>query len=229
MAKRIKILPGGPYAVPGDIPLRQAVIETGRDGASDRWGKGKRYDNPSDKPYHLCRCGESGDKPFCDGTHAKIGFEGTEHAGKHPYLDGCKVYRGQALDLYDNESLCASMRFCDPGKGVWQAAMDSDDPESRELAITEACACAAGRLTLRDKDGTAIEPAFEPEVSPVEDTAAGRRGPLWVKGGIEIEGADGEVYEVRNRMTLCRCGQSKNMPYCDISHMRCEHMEGFDQ
>lgn len=227
--KRMKILPGGPYEVSSDIPLRQAIIEIDRQGVSQRWGQGKAYENSPDEPYHLCRCGRSENKPYCDGTHTKIGFHGTEYAGHEPYVDGCKVYEGGTVDLYDNESLCASMRFCDRGKGVWQATIDSDDPASKDLAIQEACDCAAGRLTIVEKDGTMVEPEFEPEVDPVEDTAAGRRGPLWVKGGITLEGADGNEYEVRNRMTLCRCGESRNMPFCDISHMRCEHMEGFDE
>jgi CDGSH-type Zn-finger protein len=47
---------------------------------------------------------------------------------------------------------------------------------------------------------------------------AGVVGPIMVRGGITIEGADGTVYEKRNRVTLCRCGKSKNKPFCDGSH-----------
>jgi CDGSH-type Zn-finger protein len=43
-------------------------------------------------------------------------------------------------------------------------------------------------------------------------------GPLWVRGGVSVEAADGFEYEVRNRVTLCRCGQSNNKPFCDGSH-----------
>jgi CDGSH-type Zn-finger protein len=39
-----------------------------------------------------------------------------------------------------------------------------------------------------------------------------------VRGGIAITSADGYTYEVRNRVTLCRCGHSKNKPFCDGTH-----------
>ena len=39
-----------------------------------------------------------------------------------------------------------------------------------------------------------------------------------VRGGIQIESADGFKYEVRNRVTLCRCGKSQNKPFCDGTH-----------
>jgi len=44
-------------------------------------------------------------------------------------------------------------------------------------------------------------------------------GPLWVRGGIPIKSADGKPYEIRNRVILCRCGRSKNKPFCDGSHI----------
>jgi hypothetical protein len=66
--------------------------------------------------------------------------------------------------------------------------------------------------------GEDIEPVFEPSIGLVEDTARGVSGPLWVRGGIPIVAADGETYEVRNRVTLCRCGRSSNKPYCDGAH-----------
>jgi len=53
----------------------------------------------------------------------------------------------------------------------------------------------------------------------IEDPAEGVSGPLWLRGGIPLIAADGFAYEVRNRMTLCRCGASKNKPFCDGTHI----------
>lgn len=227
MDKKIKILPCGPYEVSGDVPLKKAVIEMDRQGASESWSEGKEYPHP--EKYYLCRCGQSKNKPFCDGAHVKAEFKGREQASKEPYVEGCEVYEGEVLDMLDNENLCASMRFCDIGLGAWDYAAQSVNKHNREIAMQECANCASGRLTLRDKEGNLIEPNLEKEIAPIEDTYFGVRGPLWVKGGIELEGSGGEKYEVRNRMTLCRCGESKNMPYCDISHLNCPHMKGFDK
>lgn len=227
MSKKIKILKNGPYEVSGDIPLKQSVIEIDENGISQRWKDGKKYET-NDKTYNLCRCGHSKNKPFCDGTHIKIDFDGEETASKEPYLDGCQCYKGETIDILDNEQFCSSMRFCDRGVRAWNAAIRSKNPENRKLAIEEAADCAGGRLTIIEKDGTILEPKLPQEIGVVHDTAAGRQGPLWVKGGIEVEGADGESYEVRNRVTLCRCGESSNMPFCDTSHMTCSHTVGKD-
>jgi CDGSH-type Zn-finger protein len=43
-------------------------------------------------------------------------------------------------------------------------------------------------------------------------------GPLWLRGGVQVIGADGFHYELRNRVTLCRCGASQNKPFCDGTH-----------
>jgi CDGSH-type Zn-finger protein len=45
-----------------------------------------------------------------------------------------------------------------------------------------------------------------------------RDGPLWVRGGVPVIGADGQPYETRNRVLLCRCGHSRNRPFCDGTH-----------
>ncbi len=230
MEKKIKILPRGPYEVSGEVPLQNAHIRPDAKGVSERWEEGREYPLPPGRPYYLCRCGRSAKKPFCDGAHVAAGFLGTEHNDKKPYVEGCKLYEGATLNLLDNRSLCSSMRFCDRGVGVWEAAVESYTEAKRQMAIEEAAACAAGRLTLIDKKtGETLEPELPQEISPVQDGPAGCRGPLWVKGGVPLEGADGELYEPRNRMTLCRCGQSRNMPYCDITHKVCEHMKGFDE
>ena len=96
----------------------------------------------------------------------------------------------------------------------------SDWEEAKRLAIQQACDCPSGRLTAIDKErGERIEPEFEPSIGVVEDLPAGVSGPLWAKGGIEVVGADGRQYEMRNRQTLCRCGRSENKPFCDGSHL----------
>jgi CDGSH-type Zn-finger protein len=43
-------------------------------------------------------------------------------------------------------------------------------------------------------------------------------GPLHVTGGITIKRSDGQPFETRNRVLLCRCGNSKNKPLCDGTH-----------
>jgi hypothetical protein len=73
-------------------------------------------------------------------------------------------------------------------------------------------------VAIDRQSGQAIEPKLEPSIGVIEDTAKGISGPLWARGGIPIFSADGEPYEVRNRVTLCRCGASKNKPFCDGTH-----------
>ncbi len=71
MAIQATILPTGPIMLSGDLGEFQIV---GADGqAFDIAGKEKVY---------LCRCGASTNKPFCDGTHSKIGFLAAEGAVK---------------------------------------------------------------------------------------------------------------------------------------------------
>jgi len=86
--------------------------------------------------------------------------------------------------------------------------------------VQEACDCPSGRLVAWDKaTGKAVEPAFEPSIRLIEDPANDCAGPIWLRGGVEVVGADGAGYEVRNRVTLCRCGASQNKPFCDGSHV----------
>jgi len=103
----------------------------------------------------------------------------------------------------------------------------TDDPEVRKLVIREANHCPAGRLVLHDKkSGEEIEHKLPPSIGVVEDPALGCSGPHWVRGGIRIESADGTPYEVRNRVTLCRCGASANKPFCNGSHASIRFRDG---
>ena len=167
----------------------------------------------------LCRCGQSKTKPFCDGTHVKLGFDGTETASEEAYLNKPIEIDGPTLKLTDVEDLCASARFCHRAGGIWNLVPASGDPEKKRIAIEETSDCPSGRLVIFDKKaGKMIEPTFPKSIRLIEDPTMGVSGPIWVRGGIPVESADGKTYQLRNRVTLCRCGKSKNKPFCDSSH-----------
>ncbi len=227
---KIKITTDGPYEVGKDIPLHKERIICDNEGTSVGWEKGKQYNTPEGMDnYKLCRCGHAKTKPYCDGTHMDTGFCGKEHADRPPYVESARHIKGRGVDLLDDENLCVGARFCDRGGSIWRDIANADDPEVAHQVIEEACNCPGGRLTIAKKAGTLIEPELQKEISLANDPINNMRGPLWVKGGIEIEGARGEKYETRNRVALCRCGESNNMPYCDGAHYNCEHMEGQDE
>lgn len=215
---KIKIVKNGPYRVSGNVPMAKQIIDTDKDGYSVGWKKGESY--PEKEEYSLCRCGRSCKKPYCDDTHKKIIFDGTEIARKKKYIDRAEKTEGPELILTDVEDLCASARFCDRAGGTWKLTEESNVPQAKEIAIQEACDCPSGRLIAWDKrTGKAIEPKFEPSIGLVEDPQNNVSGPVWLRGGIPIESADGEQYEARNRVTLCRCGRSENKPFCDGTHI----------
>ena len=80
-AMKITISRNGPYLVTGGVPLIQEEICNDEEGYCRTWKSAKRF--PVQEEYALCRCGQSKNKPFCDGSHAKAGFNGTEAAGIH--------------------------------------------------------------------------------------------------------------------------------------------------
>jgi CDGSH-type Zn-finger protein len=214
----IKVPKNGPYLVSNGIPLIEQIIGVNAAGEAIEWREGKKY--PLQDKYTLCRCGKSNSKPYCDNTHKKADFDGTETAGFELYINAAEVINGPTLKLTDVEKLCASGWFCLPSGGTWELTRQSNNPQSRELAITQVSNCPSGRLVVWDKKtGKAIEPEFAPSIGVVSDSKSGVLGPLWVRGGIPIASADGVVYEVRNRVTLCRCGKSSNKPFCDSSHI----------
>lgn len=214
----ITIVKNGPLIVRGRVPLSVQTIGVNSEGEAVKWIEGERY--PQQETYRLCRCGRSKSHPFCDGTHAKSGFDGTETAERSPVADLSKTYDGPEMKLTDAKCLCALARFCDPHGGVWNMVTMSDDPEIKPVFLQEVADCPAGRLVAWDKkSGKASEPHFEPSIVLVEDPHKKCSGPIWVRGGIPLIGADGTPYEVRNRVTLCRCGASDNKPFCNGKHL----------
>jgi CDGSH-type Zn-finger protein len=149
----------------------------------------------------------------------KIGFDGSETAAREPYIEMASVFDGPDVALTDAEQLCAFGRFCDPNGQVWNQVTKTDDPEVRANFMRQVGNCPAGRLAAWDKsNNSAIEPRLPVSIGVVEDPAQGCSGPLWLRGGIAVISADGFEYEIRNRVTLCRCGQSQNKPFYDGAH-----------
>jgi CDGSH-type Zn-finger protein len=212
---KITVSKNGPYLVAGNPPLRVETIQADNKGESIGWTPGRTFETKD--VYALCRCGQSENKPFCDGTHAKIGFVGSETATNAPFNELAETVDGPGLSLDDAASLCAFARFCDYGGSVWNLTERSNDPQARNLAVHEAERCPSGRLVAREGH-KAYEPSFEPSIGLIEDPAKECSGPIWVRGGIQVVGSDGTEYPVRNRQTLCRCGASQNKPFCDGAH-----------
>jgi CDGSH-type Zn-finger protein len=216
---KVVVSKNGPYLVSGAVPLSRQTIGTDREGGSEKWIEGETFQTK--EVYALCRCGHSATKPFCDGTHKKIGFDGTETASRAPYLEQAQVFEGPVHTLTDAESLCAGARFCDPHGKVWNEVERTQDPHVRGNFIRQVGNCPSGRLVAFERGSrTSLEPALPKSIGVTEDPAERVSGPLWVRGGIPITAADGFAYEVRNRVTLCRCGASANKPFCDGSHVR---------
>jgi CDGSH-type Zn-finger protein len=222
---KIQISKDGPYVVTGGLPLTRQTIGVNAAGESVKWIPGETL--PQQNQYALCRCGHSASKPFCDGSHAKAAFDGTETASREPYRNQAKLMEGPSMSLTDAEALCAFARFCDPHGQVWSLVAETDHPSAKKYLIQESCDCPSGRLVVWDNaTGKPIEPEYEPSIGLIEDPANACSGPLWLRGGIRIIAADGFEYEVRNRVTLCRCGASQNKPFCDGTHVSIKFNDG---
>lgn len=224
----INIVENGPYMVYGKMPIHMQTIIGDENGNSWVYKRGKHNFQSIDlKPVALCRCGASKNKPYCDGSHIKLDWDASLTAPRIPLLDGAQQMQGPTLTLTDNRSYCAFARFCDARGGTWNQNDLSDDPHQRELAIRTASACPAGRIKEWDnRTGEPFEPQLNTELGLIEDPLIQVSGPIWVMGGIPITTPDGYTYQLRNRATLCRCGNSTNKPFCDGTHASSHFKDG---
>ena len=212
----IKVTKDGPYLVYGIKDISEKTILTDEDGISIKYGNGQTFEIKTD-PIALCRCGNSKNAPFCDSTHITTKFNGMETAEFKPILENASEIKGPRYTLMDNEKYCAFARFCDAKGRIWNLVSIGDEKDE-EWVKKEVCNCPAGRLILLDKDGKQIEEEYPLSIAALEDDGLKISSPLWVRGGIRVESADGKSYEVRNRQTLCRCGVSNHKPFCNGAH-----------
>jgi len=216
---KIVVSKNGPYLVTGAIPLTRQTIVSDAAGDSEKWHESETF--PPKPSYALCRCGHSASKPFCDGTHKKIGFDGTETASREPYRKQAKDLDGPSYTLTDAEAFCAGADFCQANNTVWKQVAGTQDAAVRANFLRQVGNCPSGRLAAFERgSGASTEPALPRSIGVTEHPSERASGPLWVRGGIPVIAADGFAYEVRNRVTLCRCGASANKPFCDGSHYK---------
>jgi CDGSH-type Zn-finger protein len=216
---KIKIVKNGPYIVSGSVPIKKRIIAEDNLGYTLKDGKAL----PQGAVYAVCRCGKSKTMPFCDGTHVKISFDGTETADRRTFFERAEKTEGKKVDLLD-DGRCALARFCHRGcgKDVWELVEEAENEEGIAEAVKGANECPAGRLVVAEKDGTLYECEEPPQLDILSDDEMECGGALIVRGAIPIESSDGFVYEKRPRVALCRCGASANKPFCDASHVYTE-------
>ncbi|SNS74934.1 Zn-finger domain of CDGSH type-containing protein [Streptosporangium subroseum] len=215
--RRIVVLHDGPYVVYGGIPLRRKRKIVSAENDALTW----KTDEPlaTEDTYALCRCGRSSSKPFCDGTHAVVGFDGTETASERPYRELQHVHDGVGISAQRVGELCIHAAFC-VGRARPIAAMlaDTGDSDVRSDVMGRIDHCPSGSYSYAlQRDGEVIEPDL-PQAISVLGEEDGLASALWVTGGVPVLRADGRPLETRNRMTLCRCGHSGNKPLCDGTH-----------
>ena len=197
----INLAPNGPYIVKGltNLSSRNGQIET-------------------EETIALCRCGKSSNKPYCDGTHAKISFS-TENTEQH-LANKCDEYAGQHITIHDNRSICAHAGVCtDNLASVFRMKQEPwIDPDAAGIdeiiAVIKKCPSGALSFTMENIDGPAPDPESAIFISP--------NGPYVVSGCPDLVNTNWREGASKQQYTLCRCGASKNKPYCDGSHWSIE-------
>lgn len=162
----------------------------------------------------LCRCGGSAIKPYCDGTHARIGFDSAKSPERTP--DHLRRYNGKEITVTDNRGTCAHFGNCtDQLPEVFGERSDGfvqPDAASKKEIIDVVGKCPSGALGYV-LDG--VEYAGEQRVPSI---VVSHNGPYYVRGGIDLHGTQRDEGASREHYALCRCGRSKNKPFCDGSH-----------
>ncbi len=134
--------------------------------------------------------------------------------------DKVRSYDGKDITVTYSLRRCIHAAECvhglgavfDPKRRPW---IDPDQAPADQLAEV-ILRCPSGALRFERKDGGAEEPIPENNTVTVAPD-----GPLYLHGNVEVTLPDGSVHQ-DTRVALCRCGASKNKPFCDNSHLKAE-------
>ena len=163
----------------------------------------------------LCRCGGSENKPFCDGTHGKFHFSERKETDGH--LDTRENYVGEKITIHKNRGLCAHVGYCSSGLPAVFALGEGRDINPDAALVDEIIEvvnkCPSGSLSYSIDGVEYRDQNRDPMITVSSD------GPYCLVGEIEVVGQETHGDQVSTEhCTLCRCGSSKNKPFCDGTH-----------
>ncbi len=170
----------------------------------------------------LCRCGQSKNKPYCDGSHNDIGFVTDPSPDRTP--DGMRVFKGKQVDVHYNRLLCSHAGVCgarlkaafDTRRDPWIVPDNATPDQIRDVVE----ACPSGALSWSEPGGQAQHIVEKEPGVNIERNGPYRVVKIPLASGIHVEGASPDKY------VLCRCGASKNKPFCDGSHADIDWSDG---
>jgi CDGSH-type Zn-finger protein len=197
---------------PTIVPTRNGPYQVTHAGTLKGLLDGKPYE--ASGTVYLCRCGGSSNKPYCDGAHARNGFTDAKEPDRTP--DKREDYEGEGITIHDNRGICAHAGRCTDGlKTVFKLGEEPwIDPrgDSAERIAGQIEQCPSGALSYsidgvehRDRDS---DPAIL--IAP--------NGPYAIRGGAEVPDVEWGEGASREHFDLCRCGHSKNKPFCSGAH-----------
>jgi len=187
----------GPYVVANLITIKESV------------GTAIPIEGPM---MALCRCGESRTKPYCDGAHGKNDFNDGKADDRQPRQSD--TYIGKKITIHDDRGICSHAGYCTDGlPKVFRMRTEpwiEPDAETVGKIIETIKKCPSGALSY-SIDGIKYDSFSDSvEISMTEN------GPYTIKGSIELN--DDDSPESKEHYTLCRCGHSKNKPFCNGQH-----------
>lgn len=176
-----------------------------------RYPDGKSFE--AGESVALCRCGGSKNKPFCDGTHSSIGFSSAKEPDRAH--DKRERLEGDGIEVLDNRGVCAHAGRCTDGlPSVFRLGqepfIDAKASSAKDIAATIR-QCPSGALSYSIDGVEHSERGGEPSAAFVS------AGPYVFSGGAALQAELGEG-ATTDHFTLCRCGASKNKPFCSGAH-----------
>lgn len=177
---------------------------------------------PAKPVQAFCRCGHSEKKPYCDGTHAKVGMDNSKGDLRHP--SRWLKYSGEKLDVFFNPAICchkgACLKIAPNAFALGRKPWIQPDLDSVELVKQAVEACPSGALYYAEDGVKHIE---LPDKPLIRIKAEGSMECHHIALMDDLHSADQLLS--KTRYVLCTCGKSCNKPFCDGAHREQDETE----